>query len=101
MEPGILKAEEVYKCTSARAPAYVNETDKYRLYKLAHSMERKDFMGCLWVRDCNHCKNLFDAMTMGVCMVTDHTVEFVGDGEYARECPDYENRWGYEEREGQ
>lgn len=57
-------------------------------------------MGCLWERTCGHCKNLFEAVTVGVCEVTDHRVEKTGDDEFAKSCPHYENKWGYaDERE--
>ncbi len=51
-------------------------------------------MGCLWERTCGHCKNLFEAMTIGVCEMTDHRVEKTGDDEFAENCPHYENKWG-------
>ena len=51
-------------------------------------------MGCLWERTCGHCKNLFEAVTVGVCEVTDHRVEKTGDDEFAKSCPHYENKWG-------
>lgn len=46
-------------------------------------------MGCLWERTCGHCKNLFEAVTVGVCEVTDHRVEKTGDDEFAKSCPHY------------
>lgn len=56
-------------------------------------------MGCLWIRDCNHCKNLSEAVSIGVCDIAHHKVEKYGDGEYAIDCPHYENKWGLEEDE--
>lgn len=52
-------------------------------------------MGCLWQKSCGHCKNLFEAVSCGVCEVTDHKVIKTGDDEFAEDCPYYENRYGY------
>lgn len=61
--------------------------------------EGVDEIGCLWIRDCCHCKNLFEAISSGVCEVTDHRVIKSGDGEFARDCSYYENKWGYREED--
>lgn len=56
-------------------------------------------MGLLYERTCGHCRFLFEAITAGVCEVTDHTVEKTGDDDFAENCPYYENKWGYDEKE--
>ena len=55
-------------------------------------------MGLLNEITCGHCKHLFEAVTCGVCEVTDHKVIYTGDDDFAEQCPLYENKWGYEEK---
>lgn len=56
-------------------------------------------MGLLYLRLCGHCKYLSEAVSCGICEVTDHTVEKTGDDEFAKECNLYENKYGYSEKE--
>lgn len=59
---------------------------------------RKDInMGLLYERTCGHCKHLIEALTCGVCEVTDHRVIYTGDDDFAEQCPLYENKYGYTE----
>ena len=56
-------------------------------------------MGLLNERACGHCKRLSEAITCGVCEVTDHRVIHIEDDDFAGQCPLYENKWGYEEHD--
>lgn len=55
-------------------------------------------VGLLYERTCGHCKNLFEAISAGVCEKTDHRVEKFNDEDFAKSCPYYENKWGLEEK---
>lgn len=50
-------------------------------------------MGDFRLRDCYNCKNLFDAVSIGVCEVTDHQVIKTGDSEKAEECKHFSNKY--------
>jgi hypothetical protein len=52
-------------------------------------------MGFLYERTCGYCKNLFEAISVGVCEVISHIVKNMGDEAYAEQCPLYENHYGY------
>ena len=54
-------------------------------------------MGILYEKTCGHCKHLSEAITCGVCEVTDHRVIHTEDDDFAKQCPLYENKYGYEE----
>lgn len=54
-------------------------------------------MGLLNERTCGHCQHLFDAVTCGVCEMTAHKVIHTEDEDFAKQCPLYENKYGYEE----
>lgn len=49
-------------------------------------------MGLLYKRTCYHCKNLFEDVTVGVCEITEHTIEKTCDDEFAKSCSHYENK---------
>lgn len=55
-------------------------------------------MGLLYERTCSHCKNLSEAVSCGVCEVTDHKVIKTEDNDFAEQCDLYENKYGYSEK---
>ena len=53
-------------------------------------------MGLLYLIKCGYCRNLFAAISCGVCEVTDHAVIHTEDDDFAENCPYYENKYGYD-----
>lgn len=52
-------------------------------------------MGLLYEKKCGNCKYLSEAISCGICKVTNHKVIKVEDDEFAENCDLYENKYGY------
>ncbi len=50
-------------------------------------------MSFLFEKYCTNCKYLSEAITCGICEVTNHKVIYVNDNDFAEKCDLYENKY--------